>query len=347
MTPLDEDGDPLSFGQVQATGMGGVPAGATGLLVNVTTVAGPDSGGRGAAGSCDGPGIYWSGFRDDTGPVAWTTVMPLGPTGTVCFAPEDAVIIVDVLGWFGPTGTDLFGGSAARLVDTRVSGATVQPGTPIEVSVKGAGSAVLNVTAIAGRRSGHVIAHPCATGPGSVSTVNVERREIRSNLTVVPVSPAGTVCVSTSTAMHLVVDQVGVMAPGTGSFVSVETELYEDFSSFDDFFADLLGEDDDDDAGYRMVEVAVDDTGLVPPGARSVVLDVILDNSVGGYATVYACDEPAPAHSTVNVNGPASIDDGGAAAEGLTIVELGSSRSVCVLAPVDSNLSIALQGWFR
>lgn len=344
---LDEDGEPISEGQVLARGIGPIPASARGLLVTVTSISEEDYEERAVAGACDTEDEFWTGFDGDVGPVAWTTVMPLGASGTVCwYGDPHHVIVVDVLGWFGPEANGVFSPAPARLVDTRTTATVVDPATPLVVRVHGGGSAVLNVTAIGQRRSGYVTARPCGSADGGSSVVNVERREIRSNLAVVPTAADGTVCLTVSTPMHLVVDQVGSMVPGSGSFVSAQTRLYLDFGLLG-LLAELLGEPvDESDDGYVVHEIAVGDTGLVSTEATSVVLDVLVDSDAAAYAVAYSCDGPVPATSTLNVNAPRRNGPSTMTSEGTAIVELGPSRSVCLRTPASSEVVVYLEGWF-
>ncbi len=108
-----------------------------------------------------------------------------------------------------------------RLLDTRLSGAPLAPGTFTSVQISGgnvaadAVAAVLNVTAVDPGAAGFLTVYPCDTDPRGTSSVNFGEGTTTPNLTVSGLSAAGTVCVASSASTELVVDLQGWFAKGS------------------------------------------------------------------------------------------------------------------------------------
>ncbi len=144
--------------------------------------------------------------------------------GDVCLSSSAATgIVVDSFGW--STGTARLHSTApSRLLDTRdgtgwPSGAA-RAGAPVTLRVAGRGgvpndaaSVLLTVTATGGTAGGFVTAWPCDQSMPLASVLNLRPGYLGSNFTYLPLSAAGTVCLSASTndrsPVHLVADAVG------------------------------------------------------------------------------------------------------------------------------------------
>ncbi|MCU1393798.1 MAG: hypothetical protein JWM34_2226 [Ilumatobacteraceae bacterium] len=159
--------------------------------------------------------------------VANLTVARPGTTGDVCAVSSVATdVVVDLQGEMA----DAAGYTAispVRMVDTRspigvpVVGRTT-PGQIVELSFPeqsgipaAVDSVVVNVTATDAVSSGYITVFPCDRPTPVASNVNIEPGETRPNLVVSAVGSAGTICVTTNTATHIVVDLQGWFAAGT------------------------------------------------------------------------------------------------------------------------------------
>jgi hypothetical protein len=212
----------------QITGRGGVVAGTTAVMLNITV---PSAGADGYV------TVYPCGTLPSTSSVnvkAGSTVANavftgLSNTGAICvFASAALHVIVDVNGTV-PVGTTLSPLPPARLLDSRPSSA--QPAddgvntaraagsvTTIQVTGRGgvlggATTVVLNVTAVGPTGPGYLTVYPCDATRPNTSNLNYVGGVTRANLVVVklPTSGpnAGKVCIFTSQVAHLLADVVG------------------------------------------------------------------------------------------------------------------------------------------
>jgi hypothetical protein len=159
--------------------------------------------------------------------VANGVIAKLSSAGTVCvFTNQEIDLVVDVTGSF-PASSD-FGSlpEPARLFESRaglktVDGKQLGAGrraggsvTVVEVAgrggvPKGAGSAVLNVTAVNPGLRGFVTVYPCTPGRPEASSLNYVPGAAVANGVIAKLSSAGTVCVFTNQEIDLVVDVTG------------------------------------------------------------------------------------------------------------------------------------------
>ncbi|WP_441250161.1 PKD domain-containing protein [Kitasatospora sp. McL0602] len=148
---------------VQVRGVGGVPADATSVVLNVTST-GSDAGGylTAYASGTERPGTSNLNFTAGQ-TVANQVVVPIGADGKVSVYNKfgHTHVVADVFGYYGPSGASLFTPvSPTRLVDTRTPGrhALGQGGTlPVASGAPvGATGAVLNVTSTASTAGGYL-----------------------------------------------------------------------------------------------------------------------------------------------------------------------------------------------
>lgn len=214
-TPLG----PAATRQVQVVGgVGGVPAGATAVVANVTAVLPTGSGYLTAFPGPTKPGSSTVNFPART-TVANAAVIPLATDGSmqVFNAAGTTNLIVDVVGYYSATttGSRFVGVTPARITDTRATG-PVQPTSTVTVATSGVGgvaagarAVVVNLTAVLPTGSGYLTAYPADPRPG-VSSVNFPARLTVANLAVVPVASDGTFKVFNSAGQtNVVVDVVG------------------------------------------------------------------------------------------------------------------------------------------
>ena len=88
------------------------------------------------------------------------------------------------------------------------------------------------------------------------------------------------------------------------------------------------------------VRVRLTETGLIPPKANTVLLDVAaLSASQAGFVTVYDCDLARPNTATVNFT---RLDDG---EENQAYVPLSADGSICIHRSTAVSIELTLFGW--
>ncbi len=154
--------------------------------------------------------------------VANQVVVAVGASAQVCvLSSAETDLIVDLLGWYGPTGGARFTPvPPSRALDTRNAvgvpgGAPLGAGGRIELALAGSGpvaagatAVALNVTSTSTAADGYVTVYPCGPVPGA-SNLNPIRGLDVANHVMVPLGPGGRVCLTTSSSTHLVADVAG------------------------------------------------------------------------------------------------------------------------------------------
>jgi ELWxxDGT repeat protein len=214
---LDGSGDAYVL---QVTGVGGVPASATAVALNVTVVDGEanDFGGFVTVFPCgtrpDASNLNFVGGQT----VPNSVIAPLSSSGTVCFYVYGvADLLVDVSGYvtsgFTPQVPD-------RILDTRGSdpvGELDGSGDAYTLQVTGssvpasATAVALNVTVVDGQANdfgGFVTVFPCGTRPDA-SNLNFVGGQTVPNSVIAPLSSSGTVCLYVYGQADLLVDVSG------------------------------------------------------------------------------------------------------------------------------------------
>ena len=208
---------------VQVTGLGGVPAGATAVAVNVTAT--------GATGSLY-VGLYPGGAKPSSPTstlnvvvgqtVANSSVVTLGADGSlgVTVGTFASHVIIDVVGYYGPTGAGRFVAlTPSRLLDQRTTNTPVTSTQDSTLTVAGAGgvpatgvgAAALSVTGTLAGTAGYVQAYPTGALPAApTSTLNIVPGTDVANLAVSSLGTGGAASFKTSsTYVYLVVDVTG------------------------------------------------------------------------------------------------------------------------------------------
>jgi hypothetical protein len=213
---------------LQVAGVGTVPAGATGVVLNVTAVNTTANGFiaayPGPCGAANRPTVSNVNFRQ--GQIVPNSVsVKVGTNGVVCFYTNVATdLIVDFNASFG-TGSLLRSATPLRVVDTRA-------GEPAALGLKGkltgqvpltvpvlsavpggaagaADSVLLNVTVTQPDVAGFLAVYPCGTAQPTVSNVNFQGGETRPNLVDVKIGTGQSVCVVSNVGSHVIVDLLG------------------------------------------------------------------------------------------------------------------------------------------
>lgn len=213
--------------EVQVAGRGGLPVTTSGVVLNVTAIAG------GGAGfltlfPCGAPRPTASNLNYTAGQVTPNLVVTkLGVGGKVCvFAQTDVDVAIDVSGHVPSADTFAFLAAPARLMDTRdgeptvdgqaAGGGPVIGGVVRELQVAGRGgipanaaAAVLNVTAIGATGAGYLTVFPCGTSRPTASNLNYTAGQVTPNAVFTRVGTDGRVCVFAQSTVDIAVDIAG------------------------------------------------------------------------------------------------------------------------------------------
>ena len=198
---------------VPIAGIGGVPATATGVWLNVTAEAsgGAPTGLQVYPGPCGTPPASGTVAVLGGRAAATGTLLALGANGGVCVRAGSGAVhaIVDVAGWFHDESVE--GGLVYRAVaPTRVL-------QLVDIAAQGSRAvtidavSVMNVTAAnnGSTSPGHVTLRPCG-GADTSSLVNYAGRENSANLGVVAPGTSSQACIVAATATRVLADRSGV-----------------------------------------------------------------------------------------------------------------------------------------
>ncbi len=195
---------------------------------------------------------------------AVSAIVGIGDAGAICiFSSTSHHVVIDVVGFyspapqFGPTVslTSLIG---ERIASSRdgiggwsgpFSAGTVRQLDPVLTLNPGSGanadtasSVVLNVTTVNAGAPGFVTVYPCVADRPFVSAVNYVPNSEATNLVVVDLSAARTVCFYTSSAVDVIVDLFGVMhAPASSLAEGITFDSYT-WPPFDPSASDYIVE---------------------------------------------------------------------------------------------------------
>ncbi len=233
-------------------------------------------------------------------------------------APRDAVPAAHAA---APPGAHLRAVTPARLLDTRdgaedttVDGAfrgggTRPAGTVVELDVTDRGgvpadarAVFLNLTAVAPDAAGHLTAYPCDVDRPTASHVNYTPvRHATPNGVLVGVGAAGTVCIYTRAATHLVADVTAYVPAGATPTPVTPARLLDTRTG-----ATHVTVDGDFTGGGRVapdqiLELDVAGRGGVAPGAAAVFVNITaVEPAAAGHVTAFPCGGAAPLASHVN-----------------------------------------------
>jgi hypothetical protein len=208
--------------------------------------------------------------------------------------------------------------------------------TPVVTGVASTATAVLaNLTMVNGKAPGYITAAPCSTlqgGPQATSNGNHGLQQAVANLAVVPLDPDGRFCIVNQSAVELLADVEGYLAPaapGGLSFVaSAPTRVLDTRPA--PMTRPTAG---------SITRVA---TGA-PSGTEAVLVNIaMIDAVAGGYITADRCTALQPGEQTRS-NGNYGI---GVAVSNLSVVPVDSDGSFCVFTRQAVDLVVDVQGTF-
>lgn len=334
---------PLAGGTEQTisiAGVGGVPADAASVALNVTAVEPAEAG---------FVSVYQCGGSPDTSnlnypageTVANAVIVGLDGDGDICvFTSADTQVLVDVFAWFtdeiAPVIPD-------RLLDTRAAGGPVAAGSTTTVPVAGlagvpsdASAVVVNVTVVEAGEPGFATVYSCGSVP-EASNVNYATGTTRASMVVTDLSADGELCVFSSGSAHYLVD---VFAHVTGGFESVAPARLWDTrgpdATIDGRFA---GSGVVPPGALQRIQVA--GRGGIPMDASSAVLTLTaVEAAEAGFASVVPCDAPMPpSTSTLNYGAGGTVPNA-------VVAELDSGGGVCVYTSGSAHYLLDVSGWF-
>ena len=316
------------------------PVGATAAVLTVTAAAAPRTTFL-TVYSCDSPRPYVSHLNprvDD--PVPGLAIVSIDTSGAACIYADDVTdVIVDLTGWYAPTGSPLHEINPIRVLDTRTAPRPpgLAPGRPVDgttVRIPLAGAvlpdaaravtAVVTVTNAA--QPTYATAAPCGSTPGT-STVNTLPGLDRGAPAMVGLDAGGALCVFTERTADLIVDITGWYGDDTPS---KSLPLVVPGSPLREVSARRLADSRNSVGGWstRFASGEVRELSMLATvgiGATAVQLEVIATDAVSaGYLTAYPCGTPPPTASVVNFR------PGGVPESSLVTVGIGVGGRVCV-----------------
>jgi hypothetical protein len=213
--------------ELQVVGAAGVPAGATAVTMNLTSVEAAATG-YVTAYPCGTERPVVSNLNPQPGRTRPNMVtVPLSADGRVCLYSLNPVdLVADITGYYATDGASTFTPSTPfRLIDTRdrlrtevnagTAGQQVGAGQVVTVQIAGvrgvpagATAVSVNITTTASSGNGYLTAWPCNDRP-IASTANMRTDGAVSNAAQLPLSATGTLCIFAQHATHVVVDVNG------------------------------------------------------------------------------------------------------------------------------------------
>lgn len=313
--------------ELPVAGVGTVPAGATAVAVNITTVA-PDRPSyvqalptrRAAIGA-------YSNLNVDT--VGQTranfAIVPVGERGSISiYSIAEGHVVVDLLGWFVPTSGPVAAGrfvelpAAQRLLDSRrdapagplTSFVTRRVPMPTGVPAGQVAALVVTVTATASSQPGWVQIHP-ADRPGVIgrtSTVNVAPGTTVANTAIVPIGTSGAAVTgyfAGGGSSHAVVDAIGYITSQAAA--TSDAGRYRPVRPARAFDSRRSGGPLRD--RQSLVIDASSAAGVSVPDTASAVLwnMAIVEAARAGYLRAWAAGAPEPPTSSLNWVRPGEI----------------------------------------
>lgn len=347
----------LGAGAVYAlvvTNRGAVPADASAVMLNVTTVG------------ATAPGfltVYPCGAtRPNTSSVNYSGAAPtpnavlsqVGADGKVCiFSTQQTNVIADVNAYVPSSGSPI-AITPTRLADTRPDHATVDnqfagsgtvaAATNVRIQVTGRGgvpvgasAAMLNVTAVGARGPGYLTVYPCTAKAPQASNVNYAGAAPTPNAVLAQLNSAGEVCVYTSEASDVAVDVSGYVPRGVEPTPIAPARLADTRAGSPTVDGRNAG--DGRVAGESDYVVDVLSRAGVPANTTAVMLNVTaVRPAANGYLAVYPCGAERPDTSSVNYTA-------GAVVPNAVLAKVGEEGRVCVYTTQPTDIAVDISAY--
>jgi hypothetical protein len=341
-------------------GIGGVPADATSVAVNITSVnsvtgsylqALPTL--RSTMGAFSTLNVATAGQTRPN-----FAIVPIGEAGSISlYMPLGGNVIVDLLGYFQPSGGPRAEGrlvplDPVRVLDTRpgeagpvppgwsahrpVANETVRVPLTTAVGLPGAGVAavVVNITATEAITEGFLRALPTGSGAATTSNVNYLPGLNSATHAIVPLGADGTISVFTNASTHIVVDLEGYITDGAvapaaeGQFVPIIPGRAYDSRTTGGIHAG---------GSTRAVQLT---GGSIPAGAAAVSLNLTADlEQASGFVTLYPVGGSQPRASNLNFDANRPVANAG-------LIKVAALGGVAVFVNQTTHVIIDVNGYF-
>jgi hypothetical protein len=219
------------------------------------------------------------------------------------------------------------------VLDTRSPALPLQAGVARPVDVRapaGAVGVVASVAVIAGATGGFLTAYPCGSPRPTTSNLNFGPGAVVANTVLSPLG-GGQLCLVSSSAVDVVVDVTGYLAPDAPlSFVPVEPRRLLDTRQTTTPYTGRV-------AAGQVLQLPVQSLAGAPANAGAVVANVTVTGATtSGFLTAFPCGGAPPATSTLNFDASGSTG-------ALGVVGLGQGK-LCVVSTVRAHVIVDVLG---
>jgi len=353
---------------IQVTGLGGIPSGATAVVVNAT-VTDAQSPGHLMLYPAGGTPPMASNLNWVAGQtVANEATVELSASGQMSMVSNTTTdVIMDVEGYYSSSGAGTESVVSARICDTRpgnpsnlsgpnaqCNGHPLQPGVPLTIQAiyiggvdPDATAVIVNVTVTDTQSPGYLTLYPAGGTPPMASNLNWVAGQTVANEATVELGTApdgryGFLSIVSNAPTDVIVDVQGFYVPGGDAFYPVTPARIVDTragnpSNLSGPALQYVGHPVQPGVPYN-VSLA----GIIPTSAEGVVLNVMVPPALGGpgYMTVYPSGLSMLMAS--NLNGVPNETVANA-----VVVNGGQSQEVAFYTPQDfANLVVDLDGVF-
>jgi hypothetical protein len=335
--------------RIQVTGTGGVPAGATAVVANITATE-SNAPGFVSLWNCNGGPPTASTLNYVAGQnVPNSATVPLDSGGGLCvYSYSDTQLVIDTTGYYSADASTRYTPlNPTRVMDTRFGigpAGRLVAGQIVELQVTGisgvptsATAVALNVTTDNPSADGYVTVYPCGDRPDT-SSLNPATGSARANLAISAVSATGTICLFTLQPTELVVDVSGYFAPTGSTFTASTPFRFTD--TRDKYRVDMnAGTGGNRLLAGQVTQIQMAGVRGIPGGAKAISANItVVDATGAGWVAAWPCG-PQPSVSNVNY-GPS--DPVANAAE----LALSPGGAVCVVSYTDAQVVIDVNGWW-
>jgi LPXTG-site transpeptidase (sortase) family protein len=297
---------------VPVVGRFGVSGSAVAVVVNVTATDAANGGYVTVyPGSSERPNVSSLNLPGPGATLANLVTVPIGSDGGInVFTETGTHVIVDLFGWYEPTGWTDKGRfqplEPFRAYDSR-RGQAVGRGGTIRVGLKGvpssASAAVLNITAVGSPDAGFWTAFAAGTDRPSTSNLNTSAGATVPNQVIVPLTN-GSVDLYSDVGGHVLVDVVGFFTgAGTdfsavGLFTPIVPTRFLDTRRTDN----PLGARVKPYAGWTVEVPVAGRAGIPNGGVSAIVTNTTMGGArTAGYVTAYPAGISRPTVSNLNL----------------------------------------------
>jgi hypothetical protein len=353
---------PLATGtsiDLQVTGRGGVPASGVSAVVLNTTVVDPLAGGWVTAWPTGEARPLVSNLNFTTlQTVANLVVVKVGAGGRISLynAGGPAHLVVDVAGWYGPSGANegsrYHALAPARVLDTRTGDGAVAgrvaTGGSIDLQIAGRGgvpatgvsAVVLNVAVTEPLAGGFITAWPSGDVRPLASSINFAPGQTLANLVMVKVGANGKVSLyDGGGAVHVIADVAGWFG-SSGETTGARYHPITPARILDTRIA--LGSLQLPLVSLGSLNLQATGRGGVPAvGVSAVILNVtVVDPLLGGYLTAWPTGDLRPLASNLNFATKQTLPN-------LVTAKLGAGGQVSIYnGGGAANLVADVSGWY-